>query len=630
MSTSIVLKRKFYRDPQILEGIRPLDVETYEEYFICLNTDTLGGIRLKQIASKKIALASGLVLSASMLLAGCGTTTTTSPSSAVSKPQYGGTVVMALPADSNITWYFPLMNGLQDSLYNGWVQSFMYKGLLTYNNNGSINYSRSIVSSIKPNANGTQFVVTMNPKYKWSNGHPVTAQDVVFTWNLIKAASAPNAPAPWPYVGAGSGGIPSQVQSVVADSSHQFTVTLNKPANQEWFIYNGLDQMTPLPQSVFDKYPNNMTQELKFLGTIATEPTAPEYQVVDGPFKLQQAVSSQKWVFVPNPSYGGHKPYLSKFILQYETSSDAEFAALKTGAIQAGYLPNSLWGSRSALANNYNLAVINYLEYDDVLVNMNHGHKTASNNAPNGVGDIFKHLYVRQALQMGINQPAINAAAFHGNAIDETTIVPDKPPTIFYDPNLKPIYTYNPSAGKKLLEQHGWHEVNGVMTKGNEKMDFTLVYSSGAQSFVQEVTLMQEGWAKEGIKVTLKAEPFSTIVGLTNNQWEMEDYGGITWGGSYPTGEGLFGQPGQGLDSQGYSNAEMNALIAKTHQPFATQQASLQALYNFQKYVAQDLPILFVPAPPSYDENAKNLHNVVQYSNPFTQYFSPQYFWLSK
>ncbi len=587
---------------------------------------------MKQIASKKIALASGLVLSASMLLAGCGTTSTTTPSSsAAGKPQYGGTVVMALPPDTNVTWYFPLMNGLQDSLYNGWVQDYMYKPLLTYNNNGSINYSRSIATSIKPNSSGTQFVVTMNPKYKWSNGHPVTAQDVVFTWNIIKAASASNAPSPWPYVGAGTGGIPSQVQSVVANSEHQFTVTLNKPANQQWFIYNGLDQFTPLPQSVFDKDPTNMTAELKFLGTIATNPTAPEYQVVDGPFKLSQAVSSQKWVFVPNPTYGGHKPYLSKFILQYETSGNAEFAALKTGAIQAGYLPNSLWGSRDALTSNYNLSIINGMGYDDAIVNMNYGHKTASNNAPGGVGEIFKHLYVRQALQMGIDQPAINTAAFHGNAIDETTVVPDKPPTIFYDPNLKPIYSYNPTAGKKLLEKHGWAEVNGVMTKGSQKMEFRMVYASGLQSLVQEATLMQEGWAKEGIRVSLKAEPFSTIVGLTNNQWQMEDYGGISWGGSYPTGGGLFGQPGQGLDSQGYSNAEMDSLIAKTHQPFSTQHASLVALYNFQKYVAQDLPVQFVPEPPQFEEeNAKTLHNVVKYTNPFTEYLSPQYFWLSK
>jgi peptide/nickel transport system substrate-binding protein len=233
-------------------------------------------------------------------------------------------------------------------------------------------------------------------------------------------------------------------------------------------------------------------------------------------------------------------------------------------------------------------------------------------------------------MQMGIDQATINKAAFHGNAVAETTIVPALPKTQFYDPNLKPIYSYNPAAGKKLLEKNGWTDVNGVMTKGSQKMQFNLVFSSGSPSTQQQVTLIQEGWAKEGIKVTLKSEPFSTIVGLTNNQWQIEDYGGISWGGSYPTGEGLFGKPGEGLDSQGYSNTTMDSLIAKTHLPYSTTAGSLDALYNFQKYVAQDLPVLFVPYPPAYDETVKSLHDVVQYTNPFTQYFAPNHFWLSK
>ncbi|WP_053959080.1 peptide ABC transporter substrate-binding protein [Sulfobacillus thermosulfidooxidans] len=587
---------------------------------------------MKRNTSKKITLASALAVTASLALAGCGSTptTTSQPSSASLKPQSGGTIVMALPADSNVTWYFPLMDGPSDSVYNAWVQSLMYKSLFTIGPTGSIDYSRSIAESIKPNAAGTQYVVTMNPKYHWSNGHPVTAQDVVFTWDLIKAASASNAPAPWPYVGAGTGDIPSGVKSVVANGPYQFTVTLNQPANQEWFIYNGLGQFTPLPKSVFDKYPTNMTQELNYLAKVATEPTSSVYQVVDGPFKLSQAVSSQKWVFVPNPSYDGHKAYVSKLIFQYETSGDAEFAALKTGQIQVGYLPNSLWGSRAALYNNYNLSVQNSLAYGDVLVNMNHGNSQASLNAPNGVGDIFKNLYVRQAMQMGINQQAINDAAFHGNAVDEVGIIPPKPKTIFFDPSLKTIYPYNPAQGKKLLEEHGWHEVNGVMTKNGQQMKFQMVYSSGSQSFVQEATLLQQGWAKEGIDVSLKAEPFSTIIGLTNNQWDIMDYGGIAWGGSYPTGGGLFGKPGQGLDNQGYYNPEMVKLIALTHKPYPTQQQSLQALYNFQAFVAKDLPVLFVPWPPSYTEVAKNVHNVVKYANPFTGGISPNYWWVSK
>ncbi len=155
------------------------------------------------------------------------------------------------------------MNGLQDSLYNAWVQNMMYKPLFSLNSNGSINYSRSIASAITPNAAGTQYTVTMNPKFQWSNGTPVTSADVLFTWHIIQGASAANAPAPWPYVGAGTGDIPTGVQSVVADGPHQFTITLKQPANQEWFIYNGLGDFIPLPKAAFDKYGTSTASDMK-------------------------------------------------------------------------------------------------------------------------------------------------------------------------------------------------------------------------------------------------------------------------------------------------------------------------------------------------------------------------------
>ncbi|NMP25002.1 ABC transporter substrate-binding protein [Sulfobacillus harzensis] len=71
----------------------------------------------------------------------------------------------------------------------------------------------------------------------WSNGQPVTAKDLLFTWNVVKAASSKAASTPWPYTGVGTGDIPNGVQSVVENNPHEVTFTLTKPANQEWFVY---------------------------------------------------------------------------------------------------------------------------------------------------------------------------------------------------------------------------------------------------------------------------------------------------------------------------------------------------------------------------------------------------------
>jgi peptide/nickel transport system substrate-binding protein len=534
---------------------------------------------------------------------------------------------MALPPQTDINWYFPLFDIPSDSLYSAWGLNMEYHSLIQLNNNGSFNWQHSIASHVAVNAAGTVFTVTMNKKWHWSNGAPVTSQNVLTTWKLIEDTSSSKAPAPWPYAGAGTGDIPGGVKSVTTQGNYQFTVTLKKSVNKLWFMYNGLNDFEPLP-SVWLKYPTNLVQEDNFLSKAATDPSLPEYQIIDGPYRLVDAVNNQKWVYDANPNYDGHKPQVKTVIMTYEGSNTSEYAALKTGQVQFGYLPNSMWGNRSQLNGIDKLWFMYPLQYNDMLVNMNQS-STKVNTAPDGVAKLFNQLYIRQAIQLGIDQPAINKVSFNGNGIDEYTAITAKPPTEFFPPGLKALYPFNPARGKKLLESKGWREVHGVMTKGKQQLSFTLDYSSGNSSLTDEVTLIQEGLGQEGIRVKLNPETFNTLIAMKPDQWEMMDYGGITYGGSYPSGDGLFETPGVGLDTQGYSNPEMVKLIQASLKP-GTTKASLQALYRYLAYVAKDLPMQFVPDAPTYEEQVKDLHGVQSSFNPFEQYPYPQYWYYSK
>jgi len=554
----------------------------------------------------------------------------TGVSMAAAKPAalpHNDTVVMALLPQTDINWYFPIVDIPSNSLYSGWGWNMEYHNLINLNNNGSFDWAHSIASHVAVNPAGTVFTVTMSKKWKWSNGAPVTSQDVLTTWKLIQDTSASNAPAPWPYTGAGTGDIPTGVQSVTAQGNYQFTVTMKKTVNKLWFIYNGLNDLTPLP-SVWLKYPTNLVKEDNWLAKAATDPSLPEYKIIDGAYQLVKAVNDQKWVYEANPHYSGHKPQVKQVIFLYESSNTSEYAALKTDEVQFGYLPATMWTSRSQLNGIDKLWLLYPLQYDDLLVNMNES-KVKVNNAPDGVGPLFNQLYIRQAVQMGIDQPAINKATMNGNGIDEYTAITAKPKTEFFPPGLKALYPYNPTRGKKLLENHGWKDVNGVMTKGKQQLSFTLEYASGNQSLADQVTLIQEGLALEGIKVKLSPATFNTLIAQKPDQWEMMEYGGITYGGSYPSGDGLFETPGVGLDSQGYSSPEMVKLIQDSLKPGTTKQ-SLAALDSYLAYVAQDLPMQFVPDAPVYEEQTTNLHGIRATFNPFTQYPQPQYWYYSK
>ncbi|MCI0184223.1 peptide ABC transporter substrate-binding protein [Sulfoacidibacillus ferrooxidans] len=575
----------------------------------------------------QIALATITSVGLLIGLSGCGTQANNSSAVSHLNPgpeTSGGTLTYALPPQTNLTWFLPMISVSSDSNYNIEVTEQMYKPLLWINNKYQIDWKSSLASKITYNSNGTIYHIYLNPKWHWSNGQPVTSRDVLFSWDVIQAASSPNAPSPWPFVGEGTGDIPTGFQSVVANGLYEVTVTLKHPANQQWFIYNGLTQITPLPASVLDIH-KNIVNEIKYLGDNATNPLF--NQVVDGPFQMVSATPNQEWVMVPNAHYDGHKSIVKKLIFTYEGSSASEFAGLKTGSINYGYLDLGQYGSRQALTEigdtitpEYTLGVY----YTDL--NMFPGSSTKS---------IFDKLYVRQAMQMGIDNPIIDQTIYHGFAPPEDGPIPSNPLTKFYSPSLKNNpYPYNPSKGKKLLEEHGWHEVNGIMTKGNQQLKFQMLYVSGTLAAEDQAILMTYDFAQEGIDVTLKPVPFSTFISITSNpkspnQWQMGT--GLEWTyngpGFYPSGGELFatGAP----SGYGYSNPMEDALIRATHLPYATTSATMQHFYAYENFTAKQVPFLWGTNVATLAVHAQNLHDSIKYANAAVGFPQIQYWWIS-
>lgn len=553
------------------------------------------------------------------VLAGCGTSSagTQSPA-AVSKA-----ITVALPAQVSPNWWFPIESSQAFSTVNGQINALMYKPLLDISHTDSIDYARSLASQVTWNSNGTVYTITLNPKWHWSNGQPVTAQDVVFTIDLMLAAAGANGQTPpWQYGAAGIGGIPSRWQSVTAQGQDRVIVTLNQPSNPQWFLHNGLGQIDVVPASVWDIH-KNMTQELKFIQSVANDPASPYYQVVDGPFEFSAAESktnNQYWTFVPNPHYDGHKPSITKLVYMYESSPAAVFAGLKTGTLTVGYLPPSLWNSRNQLTTD--VMDIQYpFGFNYMLPNL-------SVKAPGGFGQIFNHLYIRQAFQMGINQAGIIQALYH-DGVPEYGPIPSKPATIFYDPQLKNPYPFNPAAGKKLLEEHGWKLVDGVMTKNGQKLEFRADYVSGSNTVAHEMELIKSDLAQEGIVINLVSQPFNTIIATATQQnashWQLANWGG-GWTYEpdyYPTGGGLF-STNAAANYGSYNSQEMNQLIQETYQPGTPQQ--IQARMNaYQQFAAKNLPVIWLPWIPTFTEHASYLHGVNRHFNPVTDLESPNY-----
>lgn len=564
-------------------------------------------------------------------LAGCGAAQSSGKGApSTNKPQYGGTAVYALQEQTSPNWFFPLVSLSADTVINFQTDFMMYKPLLYFNKSDQLDLKHALAQSVTWNKTDSVYTIQLNPKWHWSNGSAVTAQDVVFTWDIMKAASEPNTNYAWSFSGEGFGGIPTIWQSVVATGPDTVVVTTTKPRNPEWFIRNGLDEIIPIPKSVWNKYPGNMTKEMAFINSVANSPLNAVYNVVDGPYKLASYQANNDWIFVPNPLYDGHKSYLSKVVFQYQTSASSEFAALKTGTVNVGYLGVSVLSARNQLTNDQ-MSVAYPLGFDYMNINLNSA-------APNGIGTAFNTLPVRQALQLGVDEQGMIQHIFHGyGVVDDSTLAP-APKTSFFNPALtQQPYAFNLARGKKILENNGWHEVNGVMTKNGVKLEFTLDYASGSQSGTDMVELLKQDWAQEGIVANLVSQPFDTVVsyGQSNaNKWAMIDWdqgnlGGWTYGNPYPSGGGLFATGG-GENSGGYNNLQMDKLIQATYEP-GTQTQILSRLYAYQTYAAQQLPgAIFLPWEPLFNVHANNIHGVASTFNPIGDVIHPNYWWISK
>lgn len=572
-----------------------------------------------------------ILLTASALmsgvLAGCGTSSSVSPSahSTSAAPVQGGTAVIALTSQQSPNWFFPLRSAVTDTVTNEQVELMMYKPLIAVNGHDQLDYARSLAQSITWNASGDVYTIHLNPKWHWSNGQQVTSADVVFSWNVMKAASAANAP--WTFWGEGFGGFPSLWQSVTADGPDTVVVKITSPRNPAWFVRNGLGQIIPAPASVWDKYPGNMTEELHYIDSLANSPESSVFNVVDGPYKLSAMSPDSYWTFVPNKAYDGHRSILSKVMYQYESSPASEFAALKTGTINAGSLPPSLMASKAQLTAD--------TEVPEYAIGFNYIVPNQNSQAPGGIGKAFQELPVRQALQMGIDQKAIIQDFYHGYAVEDDTTLAPLPQTAFFNPALKQSpYSFNPARGKALLEKNGWHEVGGVMTKHGVPLKFTLIYASGSTAGTDLAELLKSDWAEEGVDVSLYAQPFDEVVthGASNaSTWAMIDWdqsvGGWTYGTGYPSGGGLFAS--NGSENMGsYDSTHMNQLIQASYAPGTTTE-TLHNLYAYETYAANHLPVLFIPDPAEILVHSKTLHGVAANFDPAGALFLPNHWWFS-
>jgi peptide/nickel transport system substrate-binding protein len=576
----------------------------------------------------RAALATAAVAVAALVISACGSGGGSSSGSAASS---GGSATFALPPDATPNWIFPIQTPAHLASYNSSIFSEMYLPLYNYDtSSGSLSIDESESAAEAPvYSNGDTTVTITLRNLTWSNGQPLTSRDVQFWYNLVESDKSE-----W---GAYSqGDIPDNIKSFTIVNSRTFRLQLTKAYSPGWYTANQLSLITPIPQSAwdvtstggkaddYDETTAGAKQVLTYLisqaGSISSYDTSPLWKVTDGPFKLQSWNTSGNVVLAKSTTYkASGQAKLDSVTFQPYTSDEAEFDELRAGGIDYGYVPITDLAQEKLLeADGYKIEpwvgwAVSYIPYNF--------------NNPS-MGAVFKQLYVRQALQEAVDQNTIANDIWHGEATVGYGPVPQTSASGSYLSATQKDnpYPYDIAKAKALLTSHGWTITGGGATctgdcgtgiaKGT-KLNLTIISESGSTETTNMMEELQSSFSEIGVNLSIKQDPLDTVLNdsaiCTASQascsWQLSFFGtqGSWYYPAYPSGEQIFAT-GAGVNLGSYSSTEADQLIQETNSS-----SSSSAMQAYSAYLAENLPVIWVPNPDYQVSAIKNtLGGVVQ------------------
>ena len=321
----------------------------------------------------------------------------------------------------------------------------------------------------------------------WSDGEPLTADDVAFSYNFIVQNQALLYYAYW-----------EGIEEAVAIDPTTVEIRCSSPKA------NMLANIVPIiPEHVWSEIPPKEA-------TASFENSPPV--VGSGPF---QVVEWQRGKFLrleANDAYWGGAPKVDELIFQFYTNPDTLSSDLKSGAVDAGvWLPP---GSAAQLRDVPELTVIKGTSWRFNELGFN------CYDSPDSLGNpVLLDESFRRALNWAIDREKITSVAFFGEGTQGQTLLPPYS-QYTWQPPADEAYTYDPDKASADLDAAGYEDVDGDglrETKEGKKLDLRL-YATSQSLESQSAAKLIVGWFEDvGVKTTLQVMDSGALLAAQYN-----------------------------------------------------------------------------------------------------------------
>ena len=393
---------------------------------------------------------------------------------------------------------------------------------------------------------------------RWSDGTPITAEDVRFTFLAQKD----------PRVDSVGMEIKDFIRDVEVVDPH--TVRFHFSRVYPYQLMDANDGHI-VPAHAFGKVPFDKWRTTDFEKILVT----------GGPFRLAAHIPQQTIVLQRDPTYwNAPRPYLDRLVFRILPDMAGQLAQLFAGDVDL--VPSVAPQEADRVVADHDLRLVEYPSRLWGLVGWN-------NRRP-----LFADRRVRRALTLGINRKALVDTVFRGHAKLATGPVLS---TMWAFDRSLPQLPYDQAQAAALLAQAGWRDANGdgILERDGKPFAFDLLYPAANTLRRQMALLIQADLARLGIKVRPVQVEFTSLI----SRAEAGDFDAVLWAWEEATKIDLTStwstpSPGQGSNNFiGYSNPEVDRLIAVAREePDYTRAKVL--LDRIQEAIVADQPVTFL------------------------------------
>jgi len=406
------------------------------------------------------------------LLAACAGGGTTSQT-----PKKGGHVV-----EGNFSDIRTLNSMLSSDTASNQVIGLMFDGLLNQKKNGDL--IPALASKLPDtSSDGLTYTFKLRSNLKFSDGHPLTSEDVKFTYQIAfdpqyKAFASPR-----------RGDLEKYIASV--DTPDPLTVVIK--TTQVFAPFLGAHaEYGILPKHVLGSLDGAALNSADF----NSAPT-----VTNGPFKFVKWDKGQQVTLERNDNYWAGAPYLDQYIYKVLPDSVAVTNQLKTGEIDIGPVDpgqyDALKTTDSVVLTEFPTPTFTFYAYNL--------------DPAKPAGKLFADKAVRQALLFALNRQQIVTAVFFGHGQVANSV---EPPTSWtYKEKPKVLYTFDKAMAESLLDGAGWAKgPDGIRAKNGVKLKFTMITNAGNKQRESMLQVMQQSWHDIGVDATPSLIQFPQLV----------------------------------------------------------------------------------------------------------------------